>query len=99
MAKNRITLTLDPGEDAAIREAAAEYGLDLSAFLRTAALAEVARCRRIRDRFAEVDAVSRAAEGNAPEDQPDASPEDDAAMDAYLDAIDGGFGTRGSTVA
>lgn len=99
MAKNRITLTLDPGEDTAIREAAAYYGLDLSAFLRTAALAEVARCRRVRDRFAEVDAVSRAAEEAAPDVPPGAAPEDDAAMDAYLDAIDGGFGTRGSTAA
>lgn len=99
MAKNRITLTLDPGEDAAIREAAAEYGLDLSAFLRTAALAEVARYRRVRDRFAEVDAVSRAAEEGAPEDVPPSSPEDDDAMDAYLDALDGGFVARGSTAA
>ncbi|GAA2649970.1 hypothetical protein [Streptomyces vastus] len=97
MAKNRITLTLDPGEDAAIRKAATDYGLDLSAFLRTAPLAEVTRYWRVRDRFSEVDAVSRAAEESTPDDvSPAVAPEDDAAMDAYLAAIDGGFGTRGS---
>ncbi|WP_328768855.1 hypothetical protein [Streptomyces sp. NBC_00286] len=58
----------------------------------------MARCQRIRDRFAEVDAVSRAAEESAPDDiSLAATPEDDAAMDAYLDAIDGGFDTRGSS--
>jgi hypothetical protein len=97
MAKHRITLTVGPGEDTAIREAATAFGLGLSAFLRTAALAEAARRRRALARFAEVDAVSRAAEENTPDDISPAAPEDDAAMDAYLNAIDGGFGTRGSS--
>ncbi|MER5223486.1 hypothetical protein [Streptomyces flaveus] len=99
MAKNRITLTFDPGEDVAIREAAAAYGLSLSAFLRTAALAEVARCQRARARFAEVDAASRAAEESTPDVTPTAAPGDDAAMDAFLDAIDSGFGTWGNRPA
>ncbi|NGO45881.1 hypothetical protein [Streptomyces ureilyticus] len=89
MAAHRITLTVGPGEDTAIREAATASGPGLSAFLRTAALAEAARRRRVLARFTEVDAVGRAAEESAP----DVTPGDDAAMDAFLDAIDSDFGT------
>ncbi|MFC4465884.1 hypothetical protein ACFPH6_15355 [Streptomyces xiangluensis] len=88
MAKNRITPTFDPGENAANHEAVADYGLDLSALLRIAALAEAARVRRAQGRFAEVDAVSRAAEESTPDIPPGTAPGDGAAMDAYLDAID-----------
>lgn len=96
MAKTRITVTFDPADEAVVREAAAEYGLDLATFLRTAALAEAGRQARIRVRFAEIDAINRSAEAAEPEAAPDTSPEDDAAMDAYLDAIDAGFTRRGA---
>lgn len=94
MAKTRITVTFEPEDDEVVRAAAAEYGLDLAAFLRTAALAEAARQARIRDRFAAIDAISRSAEEAEPEAEPGPTPEDDAAMDAYLDAIDSGFTPR-----
>jgi uncharacterized protein (DUF1778 family) len=95
MAKNRLTLTLEPEEDAAVRAAAEAEGLDLSAFLRAAALAEVARVRRTTARFAELDALSRDAETAGQGAPPTAAPADDAAMDAYLDAIDTAFAHRG----
>ncbi|MFC4032797.1 ribbon-helix-helix protein, CopG family [Streptomyces polygonati] len=99
MAKTRVTLTLESDEDAAVRAAAEEEGLDLSAFLRVAALAEVARISRTRARFAEVDEVSRAAEEAQAEQSSDASPAADAAMDAYLDAIDSALTRRGGGAA
>jgi uncharacterized protein (DUF1778 family) len=101
MAKTRVTLTLEPDEDAAVRAAAEEEELDLSAFLRVAALAEVARIKRTNAAFAEIDRLSRSAEeATALEDTEGgealaaASPADDAAMDAYLDAIDRGVTRR-----
>ncbi|WP_405586690.1 hypothetical protein [Streptomyces sp. NBC_01190] len=98
MAKNRMTLTLESDEDAAVRAAAQEEGLELSAFLRVAALAEVSRLRRTKARFAEIDALSRAAEQapaeGRPAEQTEPSAADDAAMDSYLDAIDTAFAKR-----
>ncbi|MGW2561662.1 hypothetical protein ACWCXB_20885 [Streptomyces sp. NPDC001514] len=96
MAKTRITVTFEPEDDVLVREAAAEYGLDLSAFLRTAAPAEAARQVRIKARFAEIDAINRMAEQAEPEAAPASTPEEDAAMDAYLEAIDAGFARRGA---
>jgi hypothetical protein len=97
MAKTRVTLTLESDEDAAVRAAAEEEGLDLSAFLRVAALAEVARINRTKARFAELDELSRAAEEAPAEDLPKPSPADGAAMDTYLDAIDAAFAKRGGS--
>ena len=94
MAKSRVTLTLEPGEEAAVRAAAESEGLDLSAFLRVAALAEVARINRTKARFAEIDRVSRSAETAPAEDLPETSPADDAVIDAFLDAIDTAFARR-----
>lgn len=95
VTKHRVTLTLETDEDAAVRAAADNEGLDLSAFLRVAALAEVARINRTRARFAEIDELNRSAEEAPAEQHPDASPAEDAAMDAYLDAIDNSFAKRG----
>ncbi|MEV0094091.1 hypothetical protein [Streptomyces sp. NPDC050738] len=96
MAKTRITVTFEPAEESVVRDAAAEYGLDLSGFLRTAALAEAARQAHIKARFAEVDAISRSAEQAESGVAPASTPEDDAAMDTFLDAIDSGSGARGA---
>jgi hypothetical protein len=99
MAKSRLTLTLEPDEEAAVRAAAESEGLDLSAFLRVAALAEVTRINRTKARFAEIDRLSRSAETAPAEGLPDTSPADDAAMDSYLDAIDTAFVKRGGGAA
>ncbi|MFG2023920.1 hypothetical protein [Streptomyces sp. NPDC048825] len=93
MVKNRITPTFDPGENAANHEAVADYGLDLSAFLRIAALAEAARVRRAQGRFAEVDAVSRAAEESTPDIPPDAAPGGRCRHGRLPDAIDTDIGS------
>ncbi len=95
MAKSRMTLTLEPEEEAAVRAAAESEGLDLSAFLRVAALAEVARINRTRAGFAEIDRRSESAERAPAEDLSETSPADDSAMDSYLDAIDTAFVRRG----
>jgi 8-oxo-dGTP pyrophosphatase MutT (NUDIX family) len=94
MAKTRVTLTLESDEDAAVRAAAEEAGLDLSAFLRVAALAEVARVNRTKAGFAELDELSRSAEEAPPDPSFDPSPADDAATGTYLDAFDRAFAKR-----
>lgn len=94
MAKHRMTLTLEADEEEAIRAAADEAGLDLSAFLRVAALAEVARIERVRQGFAEVDRLSRAAEEAPVEDMPESSPGRAASVDAFLDAVDAELARR-----
>jgi hypothetical protein len=99
MAKTRVTLTLESDEESAVRSAAAEEGLDLSAFLRAAALAEVARLQRVKARFAEIDEASRAAEEAPVDGLPEASAADDAAMDSYLDAVDSAFTKHGGAAA
>ncbi|WP_225844401.1 hypothetical protein [Streptomyces sp. HPF1205] len=99
MAKHRVTLTPEVEEEAAVRAAAEEAGLDLSAFLRVAALAEVARIRRVRENFGEIDRLSREAEEAPAQPVGEESRNDDAAMDAYLDAIDAGLGSRGGGAA
>lgn len=88
MAKHRMTLTLEADEEEAIRAAADAAGLDLSAFLRVAALAEVARIDRVRQGFAEIDRLSRAVEEAQEPGMPESSPEQAAAVDAFLDAAD-----------
>ena len=88
MAKHRMTLTLDADEEHAIRAAADAAGLDLSAFLRVAALAEVARIERVRKGFAEIDRLSSGVEEARARDLPKSSPERAAAVHAFLDAVD-----------
>ncbi|MFG1805847.1 hypothetical protein [Streptomyces sp. NPDC049040] len=88
MAKHRMTLTLEAEEEEAIRAAADAMGLDLSAFLRIAALAEVARMDRVTQGFAEIDRLNQAAEEAPAADMPESSPEQTSAVDAFLDAAD-----------
>lgn len=89
MVKHRITLPVEDQEEADIRDAAQQAGLDLSAFLRVAALAEVARIRRLREGFAEIDQLNREAEEAAPpSDEQLSAPDEVAAADALLAAAD-----------
>ncbi|WP_037912668.1 hypothetical protein [Actinacidiphila yeochonensis] len=101
MTKSRLTLTLEPEEEEAVRAAAQAEGLDLSAFLRVAALSEVARVHRIAARFAELDGLSRAAEAEPADDTGVMPPSaaDREAMKTYLDAIDAAFARRGGAAA
>lgn len=95
MAKHRLTLTVEAQDEGAIRDAAQAAGLDLSAFLRVAALSEAARIQRVREGFSEIDRLNRDAEGTSlTGDERVSGHDDQAAADALLAAADAEIARR-----